>query len=58
MTGTITPNLTDISLCEAATGWSLGTADVDSFIQGAACITYTYATAGDKAAILFTSPSN
>lgn len=47
---TVTPNLTDISLCEAD-DWDggLGTLDVDSFIQGAACLSISYPGAGLRA---------
>jgi len=38
MTIAINPNLTDISLCEVITGWSLGTINAVDNIQGTNCI--------------------
>jgi len=50
MAGTITPNLTDISLCEAD-DWDggVGALDIDSQIQGNGCLTITYTGAGLRA---------
>jgi hypothetical protein len=42
MAGTVTPNLTTISLCEATTGWSAqggsNTLNADNYVQGSYCI--------------------
>ena len=55
----VTPNLTDISLCEAVTGWSAGAVNSDFALQGTYCLgAQAKATTSSLYTYTFGSPVN